>query len=255
MKLAVIQSVPYSEMNKPVENIYKENFRTFVREGTEVDLLWLEAGYSEPTYSWPELYSAMERVKACYRAWKMGYDAAIIGCTQDPGLIEARSIVDIPVTGVTESSLAIASSLGTKFSFVCLLPAEGASIADKVSRYGLTDRLASIRYIELSSVEAKGLYADPAKLVTKFREVATRAVRDDKAEVIIAGCGLLGSILTHQKVHHIEGVPLIDPEWAGIKMAEVLVDLKRAYGIGVCRASIYAAPPDWEKEIPVDFRL
>jgi len=235
-----------------MENICKENFKTMARDGVEVDVLWLKTGYSEPTYIWPETYNAVEGVKCCYRAWKMGYDGVVIGCTQDPGLMEARSIVDIPITGVTESSIAIASTLGSKFSFVCLLPAEAASIADKIRRYGLTERLASIRYTELSPVEVKGLYEDPAKLVSVFREVATKAVREDKAEVIIAGCTLLSSILTHQKVHDIDGVPLIDPLWAGIKMAEVLVDLKKTYGVGVCRASIYSAPLNWEKEIPIE---
>lgn len=252
MKLGVIQPVPFSEVDKPMENICKENFKTTAREGVEVDVLWLKTGYSEPTYIWPETYNAVEGVKCCYRAWKMGYDGVVIGCTQDPGLMEARSIVDIPITGVTESSIAIASTLGSKFSFVCLLPAEAASIADKIRRYGLTERLASIRYTELSPVEVKGLYEDPAKLVSVFREVATKAVREDKAEVIIAGCTLLSSILTHQKVHDIDGVPLIDPLWAGIKMAEVLVDLKKTYGVGVCRASIYSAPLNWEKEISIE---
>lgn len=252
MKLAYIQPVQFSEEYKLFDNVVKENFKTMVRVGTEVDVLWLKTGYSEPAYTWLETYNAVEGVKACYRAWKMDYDGVIIGCTQDPGLMEARSIVDIPVAGVTESSVMIASSLGSKFSLVCLLPAEAASIADKIRRYGLTDRLASIRYTELGPEEAGGLYAEPAKLVSVFRESATRAVREDKAEVIIAGCTLLSSILTRQKVHSIDMVPLIDPVWAGIKMAEVLVDLKKAYGVGVCRKSIYAAPVNWEREIPIE---
>lgn len=252
MKLGVVQPVPYSEMDKPMEDILKENFKAMARAGTEVDVLWLKAGYTEPTYSWTETYNAVEVVKACYRAWKSSYDGVVIGCTQDPGLYEARSIVDIPVTGVTESSVGIASTLGSKLSFVCLLPAEAASIADKIRRYGLTDRLASIRYTSVSSVEAKGLYEDPAKLVGVFREVANKAISEDKAEVIVAGCTILGSILTHQRIHQIENVPLIDPIWAGIKMAEILVDLKQTYGTGVCRASIYSSAPDWEKEIPIE---
>jgi Asp/Glu/hydantoin racemase len=252
MKLGVIQPVPFSEIDKPTEGVFRENFKTMAREGTDVDVLWLKTGYSEPTYTWTEIYNAVEIGKTCYRAWKAGYEGVVIGCTQDPGLIEARSIVDIPVTGVTESSVAFASTLGSKFSFVCLLPAEAASIADKIRRYGLADRLASIRYTELSSAEAKELYADPAKLVGAFMDVATKAIREDKPEVIIAGCTILSSILTHQGIHKIGGLPLIDPVWAGIKMAEVLVDLNKAYGIGICRSSIYAAAPDWEKEIPIE---
>lgn len=252
MKLAFIQPVQFSEEDKLFDNVVKENFKTMAREGTEVDVLWLKTGYSEPTYAWTETYNAVEGVKACYRAWKTGYDGVVIGCTQDPGLIEARSIVDIPVTGVTESSISIGSTLGRKFSVVCLLPAEAASIADKIRKYGLTSRLASIRYTNLSSVEARGLYADAAKLVSVFKEVATKVAREDETEVIIAGCTILSSILTNRKVYEVDGLPLIDPVWAGVKMAEVLVDLKRAYGVGVCRKSIYSASVNWEKEIPIE---
>jgi allantoin racemase len=252
MKLGVIQPVPYSDMDESAEEIFHENFKDMAREGTEVDVLWLQAGYTEPTYMWTETYNAVEGVKTCYRAWKKGYDGVVIGCTQDPGLIEARSIVDIPVTGVTESSVAIASSLGSRFSVVCLLASEAASIEDKLRRYGVIDRLAGIRFTELTAVEVKRLYEDPEKLVSAFSEVATRSVREDKAEVIIAGCTLLSSILTNQKIRHLENVPIIDPVWAGIKMAEIMVDLKQSYGIGVCRKSIYARPPEWETEIPVE---
>ena len=54
MKLGFIQPVPFSEVDKSAENIFKENFKTMAREGTEVDVLWLKTGYSEPTYIWTE---------------------------------------------------------------------------------------------------------------------------------------------------------------------------------------------------------
>ena len=85
-----------------------------------------------------------------------------------------------------------------------------------------------------------------------FKEVATKAAGEDETEVIIAGCTILSSILTNRKVYEVDGLPLIDPVWAGVKMAEVLVDLKRAYGVGVCRKSIYSASVSWEKEIPIE---
>ena len=78
-------------------------------------------------------------------------------------------------------------------------------------------------------------------------------IREDEAEVVIPGCTIVSTMLTSQKVFEIDEVPIIDPVYAGIKMAEVLVDLKKTYGIGVCRASIYAAAAGWEKEKPIKF--
>lgn len=252
MKLGLIQPVPHTLADGAMENAFNENYKIIAREGTEVDSLWLQDGYSEPTYMWTETYNAIEGVKMAYRASKQGYDGVVIGCTQDPGLIEARSIVDIPVTAVTESSVSIASTLGKKFSFICLLPSEGASIEDRIRRYGMNDRLASIRHTELSANEAMGLYEEPDDLVGTFKDIAAKAVRDDKAEVIVAGCTILGSILTQKKVTKLDDVPIIDPVWAGIKMLEVLVDLKSTFGVGVCRKSIYAAAPGWEQDKPIE---
>lgn len=254
MKLGYVQPVPYTMADEAMDNAFNENFKRIARDGTEVDILWLADGYTEPTYIWTETYNAIEGVKTCYRAWKEGYDGVVIGCTQDPGLIEARSIVDIPVTAVTESAASIAASLGKKYSFISLLPSEGASIEDRIRRYGMSEKLASIRHTELSAKEAKGLYEDPDELVNTFLGIARKAIQEDKAEVIVAGCTILSSILTQQNVTEIDNVPIIDPVWAGIKMAEVLVDLKSSFGLGVCRNSIYAAAPGWDEEKAIEFQ-
>lgn len=233
--------------------ILDKNIKRVAREGTEVHHGWLKVGYSDPTYVWTEMYNAVEAVRRYYEAWKTGYDGIVIGCYLDIGLIQARSIVDIPVTGVCESSILIASCLGAKFSVVTIHRAIAPQIAHNIKRYGMGDRLASVRYLKMSPVEARALHADPPKLVNAFTEVAVEAIREDEAEVIIPGCTIVSTLLTAQNVYEIEKVPVIDPVWAGIKMAEVLVDLKQTCGLGVCRLGYYAAPIDWDKEIPITF--
>jgi Asp/Glu/hydantoin racemase len=252
MKLAFTQPVPFSEdRDKALENIYRENFKTMAREGTTVDIFWLKNGYCEPTYAWTETYNSVEMVKTCYQAWKTGYDGIVIGSTQEPGLIEARSVVGIPVIGITESSAAIASSIGARFSILCLHQGHAALVADKIRRYGLSGKLVGVRYGDFSAVEARELYSDIGKMLLAVKQLASKAVEEDKAEVIIPACTILSSALTNQGLYQIDGVPIIDPVWAGIKMAEVFVDLKLTYGIGVCRNTMYATPNDWEQEIPI----
>jgi len=251
MKLAFIMPVPFiEEAARPLEQLHEKNFKSMVRKGTTIDILWLKTGALEPTYSWTEAFNAIEIVKTAYRAGKKGYDGIVIGCTHDPGLIEARSVIDVPITGVTESSALIACSLGKRFSLICLHEAAAAIIGEKIRRYGLADRLASIRIAGFSSEEALNSIANPQELTSRLTtEIANRAIREDKAEVIIPGCTILSNILTHCQIYEIDGVPLIDPVWAGIKMAETLVDLKDSFGVGVCRRSIYAAPVNWESDI------
>jgi len=252
MKLLFIRPVPFAERDRAQDVAMKENIKSMVREGTSVTIGSLRAGYRGVDYSWPRLYNSVEQVKSSYRAWKAGYDGVIVGCFHDPGLIEARSIIDIPVTGVLQSAILIASCLGNRFSVIAVDRVSGAAITERIEKYGLAGKLASIRCLSIGSQEAQEAYADPPRLVSLLTEVATKAVKEDEAEVIIPGCTILSSILTYQGVYEVDGVPIIDPVWAGIKMAEVLVDLKMAYGVGVCRASVYSPFVNWEKTIPIE---
>ncbi|MFH0813071.1 MAG: aspartate/glutamate racemase family protein, partial [Pseudomonadota bacterium] len=169
----------------------------------------------------------------------------------DFGLKEARSIVNIPVTGVLESALYVASSLGSTYSIIVVHNQTGQLLANTVKYYGMTGRLARIADMGIPLPEVADTYKNTEKLMSLFNAAAQRTIKEDYAEVIIVGCTILSSLLTANKVHSFDGVPVIDPVWAGIKMAEVLVDVRRNYGIEVCRSSVYGACPDWEKEIPI----
>lgn len=254
MKLWVEGPTPYVKEREPYYDIFRKNLEMAAREGTETELHFHKAGYKDPIYTWTASYNAIEGVKSAYAAWKKGYDAYVLTCITDPGLREARSIVDIPVVGILESAALIACCLGTKFSILPLHAPSVPRIAAQVKNYGLADRLASVRCARLSATEAAALYAEPEKLMGMFRELAVKAIGEDGAEVIIPGCGIVSSMFTSQKVFEIENVPLVDGVTAAIKMAEVLVDLKKTYGIGVCRTSIYAAAPNWEREIPINYQ-
>jgi Asp/Glu/hydantoin racemase len=73
-----------------------------------------------------------------------GADAAIIGAFGDPGLMEARARLSIPVVGLGEAGLTAAGN-GGRFSIVTLGQAMRAALAERVRSLGLEDRLAEIR--------------------------------------------------------------------------------------------------------------
>ena len=251
LKIWYQNPVPLLDEFKGLEILLQQTIREMGRERTEVDLKWLKAGFFNPTFSYTLTYNTLSQTQRIYEAEKEGYDAIVIGNAIDFGLREARSIVSIPVIGVLESALYVASSLGNKYSIVVIHNQTGQFIENTVKQYGMTDRLAKLADLGVTLSEVAALYGDPEKLMGMFKENALKTIKEDNAEVIIAGCTILSSLLTLQKIHSIEGVPVIDPVYAGIKMAEVMVDLQRSYGVGVCRSSIYNTCPDWEKEIPI----
>lgn len=73
-------------------------------------------------------------------------DATIIGAFGDPGLMEARAGVAIPVVGLGEAGLRAAAN-GRRFSIVTLGEAMRAALVERVQALGLDDRLAEIRIL------------------------------------------------------------------------------------------------------------
>jgi allantoin racemase len=78
-----------------------------------------------------------------------GSDAAIIGAFGDPGMMEARARLSIPVVGLGEAGIRAAAN-GRRFSIVTLGEAMRSALAERVRSLGLKDRLAEIRIMPLT---------------------------------------------------------------------------------------------------------
>ena len=74
-----------------------------------------------------------------------GYDAVAIGNILDPALREARSMVDIPVLGLGETSMLTSCMMGSTFSLVGVNPYFGGRFEENVAKYGLRERLGEHR--------------------------------------------------------------------------------------------------------------
>lgn len=156
--IKLLSSDPVPGAGGPHWAWFQQIVATVARPGTTVDMINLKEGYSDPTTPYTEAYNAIEMIKRAYGAEKKGYDAFVIGCCFDPGLRQARALVDIPVIGPTESVALLASTLGNKFSIITYAPCFNAPMEELIERYGLADKLASVRCIpRLTGAEAFGM--------------------------------------------------------------------------------------------------
>ena len=226
----------------------RENLEKIKRPDTEFDMV--DIGEYYPLKNNQFLYfrykcadGTLERV---LQAEKDGYDAVFISCNLDIGLYEARSLVNIPVTATLESAAMIAHAMGTTYSLVTVDDQNGRIQRMMLKTYGLDGKLASHRPI---GIDANDLYPDitPEDVVLeKAIEVATACVVEDGAEVIIPGCTLVGSVLTHYLEDPAEtiGAPVLDGMVTGFKLAEMMADLNRLTSIPpVSRAGFFQFPP------------
>ncbi len=215
------------------EEVTEREFKAYARPGTEITVVSLERGPASIESMYDEYVSAPWTLEKVKLAEQEGYDAVIIDCMGDPALHGARELVDIPVIGPAEASMAMACVIGHRFSVVTVLQSVVPIFHNMVAAYGFKDRFASIRFIDIPVLEL-----DREDEVKEGLAVESRkAIDEDGADLIILGCtGMIGMAKGLEKKL---GVPVIDPTAAALKMAESMVDLGYSHS-----KLTYPKPPD-----------
>ncbi len=176
------------------------------------------------------------------RAEAEGYDVFAVGSVQDPGLEEARALLDIPVVGYGEAAMHFACTLASRFVVVAFQAGFDQMMDLRVKRLGLAERALPTVLMEATFNEVGQAQSDPARLVERFSETARQAIRQG-AEAIIPGQLYLSEAVARAGVTRIDEVPIMDALACTLKMAEAMADLK-ALGIGVTRRGYtHARPP------------
>lgn len=140
--------------------------------------------------------------------------------------------------------------MGTSFSLVTVDDQNGRIQRMMLKQYGLDGKCASHRPI---GIDANDLYPDKtpeSAIYEKAVEVARRCVQEDGAEVIIPGCTLIGSVLTHRAdaVESI-GAPVVDGMITGFKMAETMAEMQQLANMPpASRTGFFQFPPKADLE-------
>jgi allantoin racemase len=195
-----------------------------------------------------ELLNNRAIVENVIAAEQEGFDAVVLGCWADP-LWEAREVVDIPVVGIGEAAMLLATTLGSRFAVITVAPGVIPTIEIDLRLYGLEDRAINRPVRSLDPPSDTELLAESVsdphrRMIPNFERVARQCI-EDGAEVIVVGCGYYGPILSLHGYHEIPGtgVPVVDCSAAGLKLAEVLADLRKSIGLRKSTALYFRKPP------------
>jgi allantoin racemase len=224
------------------------------REETELKMISLPRGPQHLEYRYYESLVLVDILHLIKEAEREGFDAAIIGCFYDVGLQAAREVAErMAVIGPCEASTHIASTLGDKFSIIVGRRKWIPEMMENVTRYGMKDRLASFKAVNLGVLE---FHQDEEETARRFREVAREAVECDGAEVIILGCTATYGF--YQELQKELGVPVIDSMIAALKAAEFAAELKHRLGWSHSKIGAYESPPaeesaPWRLQEEYDF--
>lgn len=248
MQLAWVEATTgVSELDHLWRMMREEYFPRIARPSTEVAMRHLQCSGNFVRSLYTEMLNNRQVAEEAYLAERDGADAVVLGCWADP-LWETRELLNIPVVGIGEAGMLLATTLGHKFAVITVAPGVVPPIEVDLRLYGLEDRAIPRPVRSLDPPSDLDLLSesvtDPFKrLIPNFERVAKDCIRDG-AEVIVVGCGYYGPILTMHGYNRIPdtGVPVVDCSAAGLKLAESLADLRKSIGLTKSTALYHRSP-------------
>ncbi|MDE0465092.1 MAG: aspartate/glutamate racemase family protein [Caldilineaceae bacterium] len=189
----------------------------------------------------PAAYFTNQLLHAVTEGEKEGFDGISIGCCADPGVEDAKRLVNIPVSGPFEALAHTAPALGR----VTIIAGRknGSSWNHLVHRYNMAPWLASVR-------EAHFAHPDPDMAMRLFEqdeselrrivvaemdraaredgvEQARLALEEDGADAVFFACTLWSGLL--EPVARAVPVTVLDPMITALKYIEMVAATRRYY--------------------------
>lgn len=252
---------PVSDRNRPVRLWYQsfidveaqapyfERLRTHLdaikAPGTVIDIHGLS-----PPDRWfhpvTEFRGAEQTIRNAIRAKAEGYDAFVIGHFPDPGLLECRGAVDMPVIGLGESTLLHGCTMGRRIGLITINPVFVPYIEAQVAAYGLQERVIGVSAIDADVDRFMQAFTDPEaqkQVRAEFEALVTPHVAAG-ADVIIPSGGMPMLLFSQMQPFTVAGAAVMEGPTVVLKMAEAAVAIHRITGVVAGRNGQYRlAPP------------
>jgi allantoin racemase len=236
-----LSNLQYSKNYFPFLTQYVDNVKS---TDTTVEIRGARVGRIDSYRFW-ETLDTVSILDSVLEAEQRGFDAVAIGNILDPGLRDARSMVDIPVLGLGETSMLTACMMGSRFTLIAVNPYFSGRFEENVAKYGLGSRLASIECMGLTPHELDACFSDESerhKAIEAFRSAA-RAGLAAGAEVIIPAGGRLTAFLNANGIRDVDGAAVLDGTATLIAQTEAAVRIRAAAGTFVSRRLLYGKAP------------
>src|SRR6516225_11599556 len=236
----------YQSFVHPIEQApYIERLQTLLDAAAGPDIRFEVHGLDPPDHLFhplTEFRCAAQTIRNALEAEQAGYDAFVIGHFQEPGLLEIRGALDIPVIGLGEANLLAALSMGRRLGLVTIAPVFIEWHERQVHAYGLDQRVAGVRAIKMDL---------PAFMRAFTNEECYTAVRADfveqvrplvaaGAEVIIPAGGLPMLLFARECPFVIDGALVLQGIAVVATATEMALALHRLTGSVVSRRGTYA---------------
>ncbi len=160
-------------------------------------------------------------------------DAYIIACFGDPGLKAARELASVPVIGIAEAALHVASMVSSRFAIVTSADRTRIMLEDLVASYGFEKQCPRVIATDIGVLDMM----NKTLVWRQLLSTGQGAVDEGGVGAIILGCSAMS--IFKVDLERALGIPVIDGVMSAVKLAESLVGL----GLKTSKATDYGNPP------------
>ena len=239
LKIVIINAIATDQYNaRRLELLRPELF-----PGTQLDMVSIEHGFPSLEYLSEELVNSYHTMEKAVWAEKAGYDAALINCFCDPGVLQARELVKIPIVGAGEATLFCCARLGYRFSVLSTSEKMIPKIERSIQEYNLDKSCAGVLSLGIGvpRLQEEGLSPE----ISSILQGKIQQAIDQGAEVITVGC--TASIGIGKLLSEISPIPVVDPAIVSLKATEMAGSLYRSYGLTHSKLRAYAPKENWQQ--------
>lgn len=177
------------QLRELLRNIAVRNAEKVKEEDTELDFYLLNKGFTDAGSFWYLVFNVRnnnELFEAALSLRDRDYDALVIHCAADSHLDPIRQACDMPVVGVLQAGLLLATTMGSRIGLVTFSDLVIPYFENLVAAYGLSDKVTRVRSTNSTGMELISCMFDAHDVIERFSNVARECIADG-ADVLVPG--------------------------------------------------------------------
>lgn len=245
MKIGVVH-VNTEEASRPYTKLITSNLDRAKRDDTELVHRYVRhlRRATDTAISYPTLLNKVDVVTEMVGLERDGCDAVMVACSGDPGVQEARTLLNIPVIGPTEAAMGLVLGYGWRFGILTVDDRTWSSwLEQMVASYGLSTRYGGQRQLVTPTAKIFTEGFDNPDMVRDDINARAKEFASMGVEAILIGSAGLSTFATYTGINKTQDpeMPIFDVISVGLKVAELRAELTAKLGVPVVsRAGWYS---------------